>query len=104
MRMVSHRGLNSECRQHAAVCVRNESTVYLVCQVYLVCLVMAGNRGRVRRDANHLYSGASSTGSTGIQLQSGQAVSLTVGPPAGASLYVCRRKGHANMTGTLVVE
>jgi plastocyanin len=51
-----------------------------------------------------LYGRTPSTGSIGIQLQPGQTVRVTVAPPAGTYLYVCRRKGHANMTGTLVVE
>ncbi|HJT22415.1 MAG TPA: cupredoxin domain-containing protein [Nitrospira sp.] len=51
-----------------------------------------------------LYGGAPPTGSAGIQLQPGQTVRLILAPPAGTYLYVCRRKGHANMTGTLIVQ
>lgn len=40
----------------------------------------------------------------GITLAPGRTVRLVVAPPAGTYLYICRRKGHANMTGTLIVE
>lgn len=45
----------------------------------------------------------SSTGS-GILLSPGQSFHVVVIPPPGTYLYICRRKGHANMTGTLIVE
>jgi uncharacterized cupredoxin-like copper-binding protein len=41
---------------------------------------------------------------SGIVLAPGQSVRLVVVPPPGTYLYICRRKGHANMTGTLIVE
>jgi plastocyanin len=40
----------------------------------------------------------------GILLLPGQTVSVALAPPPGTYLYICRRKGHANMTGTLIVE
>ena len=51
-----------------------------------------------------LYASAAPTGSTGILLQPGQSVRFVVAPPAGTYVYICRRKGHANMTGTLIVD
>lgn len=39
-----------------------------------------------------------------ILLQPGKSLRLTIAPPPGTYLYICRRKGHANMTGTLIVE
>ncbi len=55
-----------------------------------------------------LYASRSSAGrpqvSTGITLPPGQTVHIVVAPPAGTYLYICRRKGHASMTGTLIVE
>lgn len=33
-----------------------------------------------------------------------QLLRIGVAPPPGTYLYSCRRKGHANMTGTLIVE
>ena len=44
------------------------------------------------------------TGANGILLNPGQSVSLVVTPPPGTYLYICRRKGHADMTGTLIVD
>ncbi len=41
---------------------------------------------------------------TGIVLEPGKSVQLIMAPPAGTYLYICRRKGHANMMGTLIVE
>jgi uncharacterized cupredoxin-like copper-binding protein len=41
---------------------------------------------------------------TGIVLEPGKSVQLTMAPPPGTFLYICRRKGHANMAGTLTVE
>ncbi len=40
----------------------------------------------------------------GIVIEPGQSIRLVMAPPPGTYLYICRRKGHANMTGTLVVE
>lgn len=45
-----------------------------------------------------------SPGSPGIPIQPGQSLHIAVAPPPGTYLYICRRKGHANMTGTFVVE
>ncbi|ALA58623.1 cupredoxin domain-containing protein [Nitrospira moscoviensis] len=42
--------------------------------------------------------------SAGILLKPGQSLELVMAPPPGTYLYICRRKGHANMTGTLIVE
>jgi plastocyanin len=44
-----------------------------------------------------------SSGSSGISLQPGSRLRLVVAPPPGTYLYICRRKGHANMTGTIIV-
>ena len=43
-------------------------------------------------------------GSAGLLIQPGQKLDLLMAPPPGTYLYICRRKGHANMTGTLIVE
>lgn len=40
----------------------------------------------------------------GIILEPGKSLQLIMAPPPGTYLYICRRKGHANMTGTLIVE
>ena len=45
-----------------------------------------------------------SSGASGIVLAPGQSLQLVMAPPPGTYLYNCRRKGHANMTGTLIVE
>ncbi len=45
-----------------------------------------------------------SAGTPGIEIRPGQSLRLVMAPPAGTYLYICRRKGHANMTGTLIVE
>jgi plastocyanin len=37
-------------------------------------------------------------------LPPGRSLRIRVALPPGTYLYICRRKGHANMTGTLVVE
>lgn len=42
--------------------------------------------------------------SPGIFLPPGQSIQIVIAPPPGTFLYICRRKGHANMTGTLIVE
>jgi plastocyanin len=42
--------------------------------------------------------------SAGIILEPGQSFRLILAPAPGTYLYVCRRKGHANMTGTMLVE
>lgn len=41
---------------------------------------------------------------TGIVLEPGKSMELAMAPPPGTYLYTCRRKGHANMTGTLIVQ
>ena len=45
-----------------------------------------------------------SAGSPGILIRPGESLRRVMAPPAGTYLYTCRRKGHANMTGTLIVE
>ncbi len=45
-----------------------------------------------------------SAGTPGIVIRPGESLQLVMAPPAGTYLYICRRKGHANMTGTLIVE
>jgi len=42
--------------------------------------------------------------SPGILLPPGQSIQIVMAPPPGTYLYICRRKGHANMMGTLIVE
>lgn len=42
--------------------------------------------------------------SPGIILEPGKSVQVVMAPPPGTYLYICRRKGHANMTGTLIVD
>lgn len=41
---------------------------------------------------------------SGILIRPGQSLQTVIAPPPGTYLYICRRKGHANMTGTLIVE
>jgi plastocyanin len=45
-----------------------------------------------------------SASTPGIVIRPGQSLQVVMAPPAGTYLYICRRKGHANMTGTLIVE
>jgi plastocyanin len=45
-----------------------------------------------------------SAGTPGILIQPGQSFKVVMAPPAGTYLYICRRKGHADMSGTLIVE
>lgn len=40
----------------------------------------------------------------GVLIPPGKALKLVMAPPPGTYLYICRRKGHADMTGTLIVE
>lgn len=40
----------------------------------------------------------------GMMLEPGQSIRLIPTPPAGTYPYMCRRKGHANMTGTMLVD
>ena len=40
----------------------------------------------------------------GIVIEPGKSVQLAMAPPPGKYLYICRRKGHVNMTGSLIVE
>jgi hypothetical protein len=40
----------------------------------------------------------------GFALRKGQRLKTFTTAPAGTYLYICRRKGHAIMTGTLLVE
>jgi plastocyanin len=42
--------------------------------------------------------------SSGLVLAPEQSLQLVVAPPPGTYLYSCRRKGHVNMIGTLIVE
>jgi hypothetical protein len=42
--------------------------------------------------------------SPSLLLPPGQSLQILMTPAPGTYLYICRRKGHANMTGTLVVE
>ncbi|WP_455243071.1 cupredoxin domain-containing protein [Petrachloros mirabilis] len=42
--------------------------------------------------------------SSGFVLAPGQSLQVVVAPPPGTYLYICRRKGHVNMIGTLIVE
>ena len=37
-------------------------------------------------------------------LRPGQSLRIVLAPPPGTYLYSCRRKGHVNMTGTLIVD
>ena len=46
----------------------------------------------------------SKAASPGILLEPRKSVQIVMAPPPGTYLYICRRKGHANMTGTLIVE
>lgn len=41
---------------------------------------------------------------SGIPIEPGKSAHFTMTPPPGTYLFRCRRKGHANMTGTLIVE
>ena len=44
------------------------------------------------------------SGATGLLLRPGQSLRVPIAPPPGTYLYICRRKGHGDMTGTLIVE
>ena len=46
----------------------------------------------------------STSKNSGVYLEPRESIRLTMAPPAGTYLYICRRKGHANMIGTLIVE
>jgi plastocyanin len=46
---------------------------------------------------------SSKSSGAGFRLQPGDTLRLVVAPPPGTYLYFCRRKGHANMTGTIIV-
>lgn len=54
--------------------------------------------------AANLPQNAKSSGASGIVLAPGQSLRLVMAPPPGTYLYNCRRKGHTNMSGTLIVE
>ena len=41
---------------------------------------------------------------SGMLIQPGESLHIIVAPPPGIYLYMCRRKGHADMTGTMIVE
>lgn len=56
---------------------------------------------RAKVPASHLPERSSGSG---IHIEPGTSVQFTMTPPPGTYLYMCRRKGHANMTGTLIVE
>jgi hypothetical protein len=43
-----------------------------------------------------------STHTPGIVIRPGQSLRVVMAPPAGT--YICRHKGHASMTSTLIVE
>ena len=45
-----------------------------------------------------------SASTTGMVIRPGQSLRIVMAPPAGTYLYICRRKGHGNMTGTLIVD
>jgi plastocyanin len=45
-----------------------------------------------------------SASTPGMVIRPGQSLQIVMAPPTGTYLYICRRKGHANMTGTLIVE
>jgi plastocyanin len=42
--------------------------------------------------------------SSGILLPQGQSIRIAMAHQPGTYRYICRPKGHANMTGTLIVE
>lgn len=56
--------------------------------------------------AAQVQSPAATVQSTGpgILIPPGKSLQLVMVPPPGTYLYICRRKGHADMTGTLIVE
>lgn len=54
--------------------------------------------------AANLPQNAKSSGASGVVLAPGQSLQLVMAPPPGTYLYNCRRKGHTNMSGTLIVE
>lgn len=49
-------------------------------------------------------SSAGSMKENGIVLEPGKSVQLAMALPPGTYLYICRRKGHASMAGTLIVK
>lgn len=50
------------------------------------------------------WHASKSSSASGILLSPGHSFELVMVPPPGTYLYICRRKGHANMSGTLIVE
>jgi plastocyanin len=50
------------------------------------------------------YSVTASRAQSRASLQPGETLHFTVAPPPGTYLYFCRRKGHTNMTGTMIVQ
>jgi hypothetical protein len=49
-------------------------------------------------------SSALSIKETGIMIEPGKSIQVAMALPPGTHLYICRQKGHTNMTGTLIVE
>jgi uncharacterized cupredoxin-like copper-binding protein len=54
--------------------------------------------------ANPILPAEKGESASGLVLAPGQSVQIVTAPPPGTYLFICRRKGHANMTGTLIVE
>jgi plastocyanin len=45
-----------------------------------------------------------SVNTRGVEIRPGKSLQVVMAPSAGTYLYICRRKGHANMPGALIVE
>ena len=69
-------------------------------------MIQAADRAgiRVNRNEECPFYFPESASTPGIVIRPGQSLRVVMAPPAGTYLYICRRKGHANMTGTLIVE
>jgi len=53
--------------------------------------------------ARQMPAGLPKSSGLGISLRPGNRLGFVVAPPPGTYPYFCRRKGHANMTGTIIV-
>ena len=53
--------------------------------------------------ARQMPAGLPKSSGLGISLRPGNRLRFVVAPPPGTYPYFCRRKGHPNMTGTIIV-
>jgi plastocyanin len=99
-----HVSLTAEDFRFVPILVRVTASLTITLSLY--------NEGRETHDFDSpllIYAAKTATASPksdspGILLPPGQSIQIVMAPPPGTYLYICRRKGHANMTGTLIVE